>query len=276
MPEPQAHFSWSPPEGTLGQLLALAERRVRLAGRGRDQLERDAARTRVPPPFVAAIEGRKAVGIIAEVKRRSPSRGSINPRIDAVRRANDYVEGGAVAISVLTEPDSFGGTLDDLAQVSAAIKPPTLRKDFIVDEVQLLEARIAGASAALLIARALPPRRLVELVKAARDCGVEPLVEVRDEVELERALATDARLIGVNHRDLESLVIDVNLGERLLPSIPPDRITIAESGVSSRRDVERLAAVGADAVLVGSVLSAASDPRNAVRALTGVARTPRG
>ena len=276
MPEPQAHFSWSPPEGTLGLLIAQAEDRVRRGERSRDQLEREAARTRVPPPFVAAIEGRKAVGIIAEVKRRSPSRGSINPRIDAVRRANDYVEGGAVAISVLTEPDSFGGTLDDLAQVSAAIKPPTLRKDFIVDEVQLLEARIAGASAALLIARALPPARLAELVKAARACGVEPLVEVRDEVELERALATDARLIGVNHRDLESLVIDVNLGERLMPSIPADRITIAESGVSGRRDVERLAAVGADAVLVGSVLSAASDPRNAVRNLTGVARTRRG
>ena len=276
MPEPQAHFSWSPPDGTLGQLIAQAEHRVRRSEGERERLEREVGRTKTPPSFAEAIAGRKTVGVIAEVKRSSPSRGSINPRIDAVRRAAEYVDGGAIAISVLTEPDSFGGRIEDLAQVSAAIKPPTLRKDFIIDEVQLLEARIAGAAAALLIARAVPPDRLAELVKAAGDYGLEPLVEVRDEVELERALATGAVLIGVNHRDLESLVIDVNLGERLLPAVPPDRVAIAESGVSSRRDVERLGAVGADAVLVGSVLSSASDPRSAVRALTGVARTRRG
>lgn len=276
MPEPQAHFSWSPPEGTLGQLVAQAESRVRGAEGERDRLEREVARARAPVSFAAAIKSKKTVGIVAEVKRRSPSRGSINPRIDAVKRATEYVDGGAVAISVLTEPESFGGSIDDLAQVSFAIKPPTLRKDFIVDELQLLEARMAGASAALLIARALRPARLTELAKAAQDYGIEPLVEVRDETELELALATGAVLIGINHRDLESLVIDVNLGERLLPSVPPDRIAIAESGVSSRRDVERLGAAGADAVLVGSVLSSASDARNAVRALTGVVRTPRG
>lgn len=276
MPEPQAHFSWSPPEGTLGLLVTQAERRVRIADGDRERLRREAARTRVPPSFAGAIEGRKSVAIIAEVKRRSPSRGSINPRIDAVRRASEYVEGGAVAISVLTEPESFGGTLEDLTQVAAAIKQPTLRKDFIVDEIQLFEARLAGASAALLIARALPPGRLEELVKASRECAIEPLVEVRDELELDRALATGATLIGVNHRDLESLIIDVNLGERLLPLVPAERIAIAESGVSSRRDVERLAAAGADAVLVGSVLSSASDARSAVRGLTGVPRTRRG
>ena len=276
MPEPQAHFSWSPPEGTLGHLIAQAETRVRAAEGDRARLEREVGRTRAPASFAAAITARKTVGIIAEVKRRSPSRGSINPRIDAVKRAAEYVDGGAVAISVLTEPEFFGGTIDDLAQVSAAIKPPTLRKDFIVDELQLLEARIAGASAALLIARALPPARLAALATAAREYGIEALVEIRDEAELEVALATGAVLIGINHRDLESLVIDVNLGERLLPSVPSDRVAIAESGVSSRRDVERLGAAGADAVLVGSVLSSASDARNAVRALTGVARTPRG
>src|SRR5687768_6403074 len=190
MPEPQAHFSWSPPEGTLGQLIARAATRVRGAEGDRDRLEREVGRTRPPASFAAAIQSKKTVGIIAEVKRRSPSRGSINPRIDAVKRAAEYVDGGAIAISVLTEPESFGGSIDDLAQVSAAIKPPTLRKDFIVDELQLLEARIAGASAALLIARALPPARLAELAKAAHDYGVEPLVEIRDEAELELALAT--------------------------------------------------------------------------------------
>ena len=276
MPEPQEHFSWSPPSGTLGALVARAAERVERVREGRNRLE---AEIRQLPPvrsFADALRARKQVGVIAEVKRRSPSRGSINPRIDAAKRVAEYVEGGAAAISVLTEPESFGGSLEDLQAVSAAIKLPTLRKDFIIDDLQLLEARAAGASAALLIARALHPRRLVELTRAAREIGVEPLVEIRDESELDRALEAGALLIGVNHRDLETLVIDVNLGERLLPLIPADRIAIAESGVSVRRDVERLAAAGADAVLVGSVLSSASEARNAVRALTGVPRTSRG
>ena len=276
MPEPQAHFSWSPPSGTLGELIGRAARRVEGAREGRNRLEAQVRELPAPRSFAAALQARKQVGVIAEVKRRSPSRGSINPRIDAVKRGVEYVEGGAVAISVLTEPESFGGSLEDLQAVSAAIKLPTLRKDFIIDELQLLEARAAGASAVLLIARALRPERLIQLTRAAREIGVEPLVEIRDELELERALEAGALLIGVNHRDLETLVIDVNLGDRLLPLVPADRIAIAESCVSVRRDVERLAAAGADAVLVGSVLSSASEARNAVRALTGVARSARG
>lgn len=276
MPEAQAVFSWTEPTGTLGQLMAAAARRVQSLRADRTRLE-SAARDVPPRPSLAeALSPSRDVAIVAEVKRRSPSRGNLNETMDAPARARAYVDGGAAAISVLTEPESFGGSLDDLTAVSAAVRVPTLRKDFIIDELQLFEARASGASAALLIARALPPARLAPLVHAARDLDIEPLVEVRDERELERALETGALLIGVNHRDLETLVIDVNLGERLIPAIPRDRIVIAESGVSARRDVERLGGAGADAILVGSTLSASSDPAAAVRALDGVPRASRG
>jgi indole-3-glycerol phosphate synthase len=213
--------------------------------------------------------------VIAEVKRRSPSKGWINPNLSAPDQAAAYERGGAAAISVLTEPRHFGGSSEDVGAVRTAVRVPVLKKDFHVDPVQLLEAKAIGASAALLIARALSPDDLLRMTDAARDIDLEVLVEIRDEDELRRALDAGARIIGINNRNLETLAIDAATSERLLGSIPAGMIGIAESGVSARADVERVARAGADAVLVGSVISAASDPVAAVRDLASVARVGR-
>ena len=216
------------------------------------------------------------MALIAEVKRRSPSKGSIAPALDAATQARAYVDGGASAISVLTEPSHFGGSTSDLAAVKAAVSVAALKKDFHMRPIQLVEARALGASAALLIARALSPDRLREMTDTARRLGLEVLVEVRDEAELDRALECGATLIGVNNRNLESLVIEPATAERLIPRIPAGLIAIAESGMSTRDDVERYAKCGADAVLVGSSISAAADPTQATRSLAGVPRRSRG
>lgn len=215
------------------------------------------------------------VGVIAEVKRRSPSKGWINPGISAADQAAAYASGGAVAISVLTEPFHFGGRNEDLVDVCAAVGIPVLKKDFHVDPVQLIEARALGASAALLIARALSPESLSVMADTGRRLGLELLIEVRDEEELRRALDVDARVIGINNRNLETLVIDPRTAERMLDLVPSTVVAIAESGVVSRLDVERVAGFGADGVLVGSVVSAAENPAAAVRGLTGIQRVPR-
>ena len=216
-----------------------------------------------------------SVGLLAEVKRRSPSRGAIAEGLDAVAQAHAYAAGGAAAVSVLTEPAHFGGSADDLLAVRRAVTIPALKKDFHVVAVQLVEARALGASAALLIARAISPERLAELMRLGRDLGLELLVVVRDEAELERSLSEGATMIGVNNRNLETLVIDAGTVARLMPSIPAGVVAIAESGIRTRADVERYASAGADAVLVGSSLSAALDPVAASRNLTGVRRTDR-
>ncbi len=187
-----------------------------------------------------------------------------------------YVAGGAAALSVLTEPSRFGGSLEDLRQARAATVVPLLRKDFITAPIQLLEARACGASAVLLIARALPAGLLRSLAAEARALGLESLIEVRDETEVATALEVTGALIGVNNRDLETLIIEEEVTERLIPLIPPDRVAVYESGVRAREDVLRAAALGADAVLVGSVLSGAPDGRAAVAALVGVPRRARG
>ncbi len=213
--------------------------------------------------------------MIAEVKRRSPSKGVINATIDAAAQATAYARGGAAALSILTEPSEFGGSIQDLTDARTATSLPTLKKDFHVHPIQVLEARAASASALLLIARALSPDTLRAMADTASDLGIEVLVEVRSEWELEHALAIEDAVIGVNSRDLETLVIDPAVTSRLIPLLPANRLAIAESGVSTRADVERAAGAGADAVLVGSAVSAASDPAAAVAALTGVARKRR-
>jgi indole-3-glycerol phosphate synthase len=210
------------------------------------------------------------------VKRRSPSKGVIAAGLAAGDQAEAYVAGGAAAISVLTEPAHFGGSPDDLAAVRSRVRVPTLRKDFHVRPLQLIEARALGASAALLIVRALGPDLLREMFDTARSLALEILVEIRDEHELERALECGATLIGVNNRDLESLVIDPTTAERLIPRIPSGLVAVAESGIAGREDVARYAACGADAVLVGSSISAAPEPAQATRALAGVPRHSRG
>lgn len=224
------------------------------------------------PPFTAALQGTD-VKVVAEVKRSSPSRGVINRDLDLETQVVAYEAGGAAAVSILTEPMRFGGSNEDLSRARGAVRLPLLKKDFHVEPVQILEARALGASAALVIARAVSPSRLAELLSAGTDAGIEILVEVRDERELDLALTLGAGLIGVNNRNLETLEIDPDTSLRILPLIPGDIVAIAESGVRSVQDVERLGRAGANAVLVGSEVSASSDPEAAVRSLTGVTRT---
>ena len=224
------------------------------------------------PSFRAALQGER-VALIAEVKRSSPSKGAINPGLDLARQVRAYEAGGAAAISVLTEPSRFGGSAADLVLARKSVALPLLKKDFHVEVSQILEAKALGASAALVIARAVPPARLKDLMRAGEDVALEILVEVRDERELDLALSLNARMIGVNNRNLETLEIDAETSLRILPLIPRGVVAIAESGVKSAADVTRVAVAGADAVLVGSELSGASDPEAAVRSLTGVART---
>jgi indole-3-glycerol phosphate synthase len=180
-----------------------------------------------------------------------------------------------VAVSVLTDEAHFGGSLDDLSQVAAAVALPVLRKDFIIDETQILEARAAGASAVLLIVRVLPPDRLSALAAAAAHHQLATLVEVHSTGELEAALAVHPAAVGVNARDLTTFKVDLRAAEAVVARVPPDIPVVAESGIEERADVERLAAAGADFVLVGTSLARRSDPEAAVRALAGVQRHPR-
>ena len=266
--------AWSTPTGTLGVLVADASRRAE------SLLEREAAldaaaRNALPAPPLAPALRRQTVAVIAEVKRRSPSKGAINAGLEADAQAVAYAAGGAAAVSVLTEPTHFGGSNADLLAAIAAVQVPILKKDFHVHPVQLLEARALGASAALLIARALSPEGLRTMAAAARDIGLETIVEIRDEAELERALDVDAKIIGINNRNLETLRIDAATSPRLLRLIPTSVVAIAESGMRTVADVEVAAEAGADAVLIGSSVSAAADPSEAVRALSAVMRRGR-
>ncbi|MBV9879855.1 MAG: indole-3-glycerol-phosphate synthase [Gemmatirosa sp.] len=265
---------WTPPGGTLGTLVADAARRAAALRPRLRELERHAAAAPPAPSFAGALRG-ETVAVIAEIKRRSPSKGDINPGLSVVDQAAAYAGGGAAALSILTEPTRFGGTEADLVAARGAVSLPLLKKDFHVAPVQLVEARALGASAALLIARALSPTSLRALAALGADLGLDVLVEVRDERELDVALSTEAPVVGVNNRNLETLVIDLAAGDRIVPLIPPDRLAVFESGVSTVAEVERAADAGADAVLVGSSVSAAADPVAAVRALCGVARRSR-
>jgi indole-3-glycerol phosphate synthase len=255
-------------------MLAAGERAAALRPL-RAGLEREAGEVGDPPPMAAALGGQH-VAVIAEIKRASPSRGGISPDLNAGVQASAYAAGGAAAISVLTEPSRFRGSLADLREASAAAAGiPLLRKDFIVAEEQILEARIASASAVLLIARGLSRTRLLELAAFTRAVGLQPLVEVRTSRELAVALSAGALLVGINARDLETLEVDREVVARIAPLVPRDCICIAESGLATAADVNVAALHGVDAVLVGSALSAAADPAAAVRALTGVPRRPR-
>lgn len=273
----QVARAWTSPTGPLGRLSSASATRA-AASRATGSYDAQLAEALAAPAaadVLSALSASDDVAVIAELKRSSPSRGAINAALDAATQVRAYGAGGAAAFSILTEPSEFGGSLDDLEAAAALSIGPCIRKDFITDRIQLLEARRAGAAAVLLIARALPSNALHDLVFFARMIGVEPLVEVRDEDELQDALDSGALLIGVNNRDLETLAIDARTCERLLPRVPVTHVAIYESGVQSRADVERAAGCGADAVLVGSSISATNTPSDAVRALTGVPRTRR-
>lgn len=271
--------TWAPPSGTLGALTLSAHQRAEAVASTIGELRALARDLAVPPAFATALRG-DMVRLITEVKRASPSKGAIAPGLDAAQQTRHYVNGGAAAISVLTEPDRFGGSLADLHAVCAAVSGsplsiPVIRKDFIVHPVQLWEARAAGAAAALLIVRALAPGELERLLDEASLAGIETLVEVRDERELARALAAHAPVIGVNNRNLETLEIDVTNAPRVVAQIPAHIVAVAESGMRTFADLIAPARAGADAVLVGSAISADANPEQAVRTLAGVARVPR-
>jgi indole-3-glycerol phosphate synthase len=223
-----------------------------------------------PPSLYDAVAG-PGVGVIAEVKRASPSKGPLAPELDAAEQARAYLDGGAIAVSVLTEPDRFHGSLEDLAAV-AGLGCPALRKDFLVDPYQVWEARLAGASAVLLIVAALEEATLQGLHDEAQAAGLSVLVEVHDDDEVAAARRIGARIVGVNARDLRTFDVDRDAFARLRASLPEGCLAVAESGVRDADDVRRAAADGADAVLVGESVVTAADPRSAVAALVDAGR----
>ena len=223
----------------------------------------------MPPPldFEAALRG-PGLALIAEVKRSSPSAGEIG-EVDPGEQAARYEAGGASAISVLTEPRHFGGSLADLRAVRRHTALPVLRKDFIVHPGQVIEARAEGADAVLLIAAALSELELEGLRTVAEELGMSAVVEAHTPADLERAMGTDARIVGVNARDLESLEVDLDAALALAASVPRDRVVVLESGLRARKDVLRAKRAGAHAVLVGEALMRSGDPAEAIRELLG-------
>jgi indole-3-glycerol phosphate synthase len=210
-----------------------------------------------------------SINIIAEVKRSSPSKGSLAPISDPRALAAQYQEAGAAVVSVLTEGRRFGGSLDDLVAVRSEIQIPILRKDFMVDEYQFLEARAAGADVVLLIVAALSKNQLKDYYDLATELGMAVLVETHTHQEIEDAMEIDPRIIGVNARNLKTLEIDLAAFTELIPEIPASVIRIAESGISTRAEVELAHGAGANAILVGETLVKSGDPRSAIDQLLG-------
>ena len=236
-----------------------------------DAVSREARATPRPPSLARALR-RETVAVIAEVKRRSPSAGVIRDDLDPAQRAALYAERGAAAISVLTDGPFFGGSVSDLRAAAAKVTVPVLRKDFILDELQVVEARAAGAAAVLLIVRALPRERLEALLGVAAREELDALVEVHTVSELDVALEAGARIVGVNSRDLDTFRIDTAAAWRLLQRVPAEAVAVAESGMADLSDVTRARDHGADAVLIGTALSAAGDPGGLLDQLAGVLR----
>ena len=253
----------------LDDIVASTRRRIDSVKRLDPSLLSAAADERAAPrTFRAALESDETA-IIAEIKRTSPLKGPLAPGLDAAATASSYADGGASAISVLTEPEFFHGSLEDLEAASVA-GLPLLRKDFVLDPIQVLEARAAGADAVLLIVRAVG-EDLEGLYGEVRDLGMEALVEVYDERDVEIALDAGARVIGINNRDLETFEVDPERTPKLASSMPEDVVVVALSGVSTRAEVESLAEAGASAVLIGESLVTSRDPAAKLRELRGAA-----
>jgi indole-3-glycerol phosphate synthase len=219
--------------------------------------------------FESRLAREGSTNVIAECKRRSPSKGVLAVEYDPVTIAKRYEDGGAAAISVLTEPSFFDGALAHVSAVRAAVNIPLLRKDFVVDEYQLFEARAAGADAALLIVAALQQAQLVRLQARAWELGLATLVEVHDDEELTRAIDSGARVIGVNNRNLRTLAVDLRASDRLAARMPAHVIAVSESGLRSRGELDRLAAAGYRAFLIGERFMTDPDPARAIRELIG-------
>jgi indole-3-glycerol phosphate synthase len=228
------------------------------------------ARVSAMPPakdLEAALDAAEPPALIAEVKRASPSAGVIAEDVNPSVLARGYQAGGAAAVSVLTEPRHFQGSLADLQAVRSSVSIPVLRKDFLIHPSQVIEARASGADAVLLIVAALTDAQLQALLEAARDVGLATLVETHSDEDLRRAIESDARIIGVNARDLETLDVDVNGALARIGRVPEDRISVLESGISTRANVDAALQAGASAILVGEALMRADDPARAVRKL---------
>lgn len=223
--------------------------------------------------FHSALTSGGRVNIIAEIKRASPSKGVISGQIDAAGLARDYLSGGAAAISILTESEYFGGSIEDIAAASKAVSLPLLRKDFIVDEIQIYEAAAAGADAILLIVAGLANNDLRRLISIAEAAGMDALVEVHNRDEIRIAADAGARIIGVNNRDLHSLEVSLDVGRRLINERPTGALMVAESGISTKAEIDELSRLGFDAFLIGEALMRSGD---VVRTLRDLVSLPEG
>ncbi len=254
----------------------LARKRGEVADLARRAADLRAAAADMPPPrdWTGALRRPGEVAVIAEMKRKAPSAGPLSPDLDPSGLAKVYGEAGAAALSVLTDA-AFGGALADLVEARGAVSLPVLRKDFVIDPVQLWEARAEGADAVLLIVRALSQGGLRELLAAAEAAGVATLVEVHDEAELERALEVGAEVVGINNRDLSTFQTDLDVTRRLVSQVPGDRVVVSESGIQGAEQVRDLGARGVDAVLVGTALVSQREPGVLAKQLVGQERIGR-
>jgi indole-3-glycerol phosphate synthase len=254
----------------LDNILARHREVAAVDDRSLDSLVADA---RSMPPtrgFAAAIRAADHLAVISEIKRRSPSKGALFADLDPAELAATYERGGATCMSVLTDAEFFGGSVDDLQSARAACSMPVIRKDFTVSMHDVADARLMGADCVLLIAAALDPAELAEMHALAIEIGLDALVEIHDEAELEVALAADATLIGVNQRDLVTFQVDHERAVRVGRSIPDTVVRVAESGVRHAADARALRAAGFDAILVGETLVTAGDPAATIAELIGV------
>jgi len=252
----------------LDRIVAAHRRAAAADTRTLDELERAALAGRPVRPFRAALVT-PGIGVIAEIKRRSPSKGDLAPDLVPAVLAKAYADGGADCLSVLTDVEFFGGAPDDLAEARNAVDLPILRKDFTVSEADVYDARAMGADAVLLIVAALSQAELSALRLLAHQLDMAALVEVHDDDELQRAVDAGVKLVGVNQRDLRTFEVDIGRAERLAEAMPPGIVKVAESGIRDADDVSRLAACGYDAILVGESLVTSADPTAAVRTLKG-------
>ncbi len=249
-----------------------AERRTATDNKTLDQRlsELDAMALEPARGFRAALAEVDGIGVISEIKRRSPSKGDLNPGLDPAELASRYASGDATCLSVLTDEEFFGGSPDDLRAARDAVTIPVLRKDFTVSAADVVDARMMGADAILLIVAALDDAELRDFADLARQVGVDCLVETHDEAEVQRALAIGADLVGVNQRDLVTFKVDTDRACRVGEMIPDDVVSVAESGITGAQDIPRLLGTGFDAVLVGESLVKSQDPADAVRQLRAV------
>jgi len=260
----------------LERIVATKDDEVRALGRVRRDLRRAAEDAPAPREVLGPLGASAHVGVFAEVKRRSPGAGDIDPGLDPVELSAAYEAAGAAAVSVLTDGPWFGGSLDDLRAVRGARAIPVLRKDFVIDPLQVYEGRAAGADLMLLIVRILDRVLLADLRAMIHDLGMTALVEAHDEWEVESALEAEAELVGVNNRDLTVFETDLAVTERLAPYLPAEVILMSESGIGGADDVERVAAAGADAVLVGEALVRSRDPGELLAEMAAVPRAEGG